>query len=97
MDTTRALTRAQVAAIWKLDVPLRDKAMWRMLYETAARAGEILALEVPDLDLPSKRGRIISKGGTTDWVHPGLESSGCKSAPLADKPPVPPSLCGETS
>jgi integrase/recombinase XerD len=68
-DTTRALTRAQVAAIWKLDVPLRDKALWRMLYETAARAGELLGLDVPDLDLPSKRGRVISKGGTTDWVH----------------------------
>jgi integrase/recombinase XerD len=69
VDTTRALTRAQVAAIWKLDVPLRDKAMWRMLYETAARAEEILGLDVPDLDLPGKRGRVISKGGTTDWVH----------------------------
>ena len=69
VDTTRALTRAQVAAIWKLDVPLRDKALWRMLYETAARAGEILGLDVPDLDLPGKRGRVISKGGTTDWVH----------------------------
>ena len=69
VDTTRALTRAQVAAIWKLDVPLRDKALWPMLYETAARAEEILGLDVPDLDLPSKRGRVISKGGTTDWVH----------------------------
>jgi integrase/recombinase XerD len=65
VDTTRALTRAQVAAIWRLDVPLRDKAPWRMLYETAARAEEILGLDIPDLDLPSKRGRVISKGGTT--------------------------------
>jgi len=69
VDTTRALTRAQVASIWNLDVPLRDKALWRMLYETAARAEEILGLDVPDLDLPGKRGRVISKGGTTDWVH----------------------------
>ena len=69
VDTTRALTRAQVAAIWRLDVPLRDKALWRMLYETAARAEEILGLDIPDLDLPRKRGRVISKGGTTDWVH----------------------------
>ncbi len=69
VDTTRALTRAQVAAIWKLGVPLRDKALWRMLYETAARAEEVLGLDVPDLDLPGKRGRVISKGGSTDWVH----------------------------
>jgi integrase/recombinase XerD len=69
VDTTRALTRAQVAAIWRLEVPLRDKTLWRMLYETAARADEILSLDIPDLDLPGKRGRVISKGGTTDWVY----------------------------
>ena len=40
-----------------------------MLYETAARAEEILGMDVPHLDLPSKPGRVISKGGTTDWVH----------------------------
>lgn len=32
--------------------------------------------------------------GTSEWVHPGLESSGCKSAPLADKPSVPPAVRG---
>ena len=68
VDTTRALTRAQVAAIWELDVPLRDKALWRMLYETAARAEEILGLDVPDLDLPSKRGRVIS-ARNSELVH----------------------------
>jgi molybdopterin synthase catalytic subunit len=34
--------------------------------------------------------------GTTEWVHPGLESSGCKSAPLAGNPPVPPTVRGAT-
>jgi molybdopterin synthase catalytic subunit len=34
--------------------------------------------------------------GTSEWVHPGLESSGCKSAPLADKPSVPPTVRGAT-
>lgn len=34
-----------------------------------ARAEEILGLDVPDLDLPSKRGWVVSKGGSTDWVH----------------------------
>jgi hypothetical protein len=28
------------------DVPLREKTLWRMLYETAARASEVLALDV---------------------------------------------------
>ncbi len=69
VDATRALTRDQIAALWRLDVPLRDKTLWRMLYETAARAEEILGLDAGDLDLPSKRARVLSKGGTTDWVH----------------------------
>ena len=39
-----------------------------MLYETAARAGEILALNVEDLDLPRKRAVIIGKGGHKEYV-----------------------------
>jgi integrase len=30
---------------------LRERTLWRMLYETAARAVEVLALNVEDLDL----------------------------------------------
>lgn len=67
-DTTRALTREQIAALWRLDVGVRDKTLWRMLYETAARAEEILTLDVPDLDPANKRARVVSKGGTTEWV-----------------------------
>ena len=33
---------------------LRDKTLWQMLYETAARAHEILALDVADLDLANR-------------------------------------------
>lgn len=68
-DRTRALTRAQVEGLWRRgDVALREKALWRLLYETAARANEILALDLGDLDLPNKRARIRSKGGAIDWV-----------------------------
>ncbi|SRR6266511_323635 len=69
VDTTRALTRAQVEALWRLDVALREKTLWRLLYDTAARANEILNLDIDDLDLPNKRGRVVSKGGPVDWVH----------------------------
>ena len=68
VDTTRALTRDQVAALWRLPVGLCDKTLWWVLYETAARAEEVLTLDVSDLDLPSKRARVISKGGKTEWV-----------------------------
>ena len=40
-----------------------------MLYETAARASEVLALDVGDLDRPQRRARVVSKGGNTDMVY----------------------------
>ncbi|MBV9173667.1 MAG: site-specific integrase [Chloroflexi bacterium] len=68
-DRTRALTREQIASLWRRhDVALRERALWRVLYETAARANEILSLDVKDLDLPNKRARVRSKGGATEWV-----------------------------
>ena len=39
-----------------------------MLYETAARSAEILALDVEDLDLPNRRAPVRRKGGATEWV-----------------------------
>jgi len=68
-DHSRALTREQIAALWRLDVRLREKTLWRLLYETAARASEILTLDIADLDRPGKRARVISKGGDIDWVY----------------------------
>lgn len=68
-DRTRALTRRQIESLWRrTDVSLREKALWRLLYETAARANEVLGLDVADLDLASKRGRVRSKGGALEWV-----------------------------
>ncbi|MGW0590988.1 tyrosine-type recombinase/integrase [Streptosporangium sp. NPDC002607] len=51
------------------DLPLRERALWRMLYETAARAAEILALNVEDLDLEHRRAPVRSKGGAAEWVY----------------------------
>ncbi|MCY4369350.1 MAG: site-specific integrase [bacterium] len=39
-----------------------------MLYETAARASEVLALDVEDLDRARRWARIGSKGGSVDMV-----------------------------
>ena len=49
-------------------VPLREKTLWRMLYETAARASEVQALNVEDLDRPQRRAWVRSKGGNTDPI-----------------------------
>jgi integrase len=44
------------------DIHLREKTLWRMLYETAARADEILALNIEDLDFAGRRCQVKAKG-----------------------------------
>jgi integrase/recombinase XerD len=69
-NRTRALTRGQLEALWRRsDLRLRDKALWRLLYETAARASEALNLNVGDLDPANKRARVVAKGGAVEWIH----------------------------
>ena len=41
MDRTHALSRPEIDhLLTRADVPLREKTLWRMLYEIAARASE---------------------------------------------------------
>jgi integrase len=68
-DRTRALSQAEVAAVFRLDVSLREKTYWRLLYESAARADEVLTLDVGDLDLRNERARVVSNGGAVEWIH----------------------------
>jgi integrase len=71
-DETKALPRPAIEQLLTCrDLPLREKTLWRMLYETAARAAEILALNVEDLDLEARRAPVQSKGGATQWVYWG--------------------------
>lgn len=69
-DETRAVDRAAVERLLtRRDIPLREKTLWRMLYETAARANEILALNIEDLQLDARRARITAKGGAIEYVY----------------------------
>ncbi|MEW2580965.1 site-specific recombinase [Streptomyces syringium] len=68
-DRTRALSKPQIAALWALDTSVREKTFWKMLYESAARADEILCLDIEELSPADKRGRVVSKGGATEWIH----------------------------
>jgi integrase len=69
-DRTRAIPYAQLERLWRRDdVAVREKALWRLLYETAARAGEVLSLNVEDVNLDNKRARVRSKGGDVEWLH----------------------------
>ncbi len=68
-DRSRALDRADVERLLsREDISLRERTMWRMLYESAARSAEVLALNVEDLDLANRRARVRRKGGAVDWI-----------------------------
>jgi integrase len=70
VDETRALSYKELESLWsRRDVPVREKALWRLLYDTAARASEILGLDIDDVDMPNRRALVVSKGGATEWVH----------------------------
>ena len=68
-DRSRALSRAEVEQLLtREDIGLRERTLWRMLYETAARSAELLALDVENLDLPNRRARVRRKGGAIDVI-----------------------------
>lgn len=69
-DRSRAIAYAQLERLWRReDVAVREKALWRLLYETAARASEILSLNVEDIDRDNRRAVVRSKGGDIDLLH----------------------------
>lgn len=67
-DRTRALSLQEIDALFDLEAPLRDKTLSRMLYETAARASEVLALDVQDLDLRNRKAKVTRKGSAVDII-----------------------------
>ena len=75
-DHTRSIPLATLERLWeRRDIDLRERTLWRLLYETAARAEEVLRLDVEDLDVLGKRARVRSKGGDTDWLFFGSGSA----------------------
>jgi len=66
----RSIPRARLDKLFTNDKhSLRERVLWRMLYETAARAEELLSLNIEDLDPEFRRGRVTSKGGAIEYVH----------------------------
>jgi integrase len=68
-DRSRALSRAEVEQLLtREDISIRERTLWRMLYETAARSAEVLRLDVEDLDMPNRKARVRRKGGAIDVI-----------------------------
>lgn len=69
-DRTKAIPEASLERLFRrTDGSVREKCLWRLLYETAARADEVLSADVDDLDFDNKRLRVRRKGGDSDWLH----------------------------
>jgi integrase len=68
-DRARALSRDDVEGLLgREDIGIRERTLWRLLYESAARAGELLALDVAELDMPNRRAKVIRKGSAVDTI-----------------------------
>ncbi|WP_406276861.1 site-specific integrase [Nocardia sp. NBC_00881] len=67
-DTSRALRKQRVADILGSDAPLRERVLWHMLYESSARAEEVLMLDVPELDTANRCAVVTRKGGARDLI-----------------------------
>lgn len=75
-DSTQSVDAAVIDRLCRdRRIPLRERTLWRLLYETASRAAAVLALNIEDLDLANKRARIVQKGGDTIWLHWGTDSA----------------------
>jgi len=69
-DRDKAIPRARLEKLFTDNrFALRERVFWRLAYETCARADELLELDVPDLDVEFRRGRVGEKGGDTAYVH----------------------------
>ena len=112
-DNTHVLSYLELERLWSREsVGLRERCLWRLLYETAGRADEVLSLDVEDVDIGNKRAVVISKGGDRELLHFQTGSArllprligGRQRGPLflAERPPVPSrapaaaDLCPET-
>jgi len=67
------LTPDQVAGLFQATTSLRDHAFWRMLYDTGGPVGDVLRLDVGDLDLARHRARPATglhwREGTTQLLR----------------------------
>lgn len=68
-DRTRDLSPAELERfLTRDDLLLRDKTLYRLLYESAARTAEVLALDIDELDLRNRRAKVSRKGGAADII-----------------------------
>jgi integrase len=63
------LTGDQVAALFRAGAALREHAFWRLVYDSAAPAGDVLSLDAGRLDLTGRRGPAGSPDQRDGWIR----------------------------
>jgi len=65
----RPISYGELESLWSNnDHDRRDRCYWAMLYDTAARANELLLINIEDLDLANKEAIVIGKGGSAENI-----------------------------
>lgn len=67
---SRPIPIEELTALWaNTNHSLRDRAFWTMAYDTAARADELLGLNIEHLDAANREAVIIGKGGNAERIY----------------------------
>ena len=64
-----ALTTGQVAGLFQAGAALREHAFWRVIYDSAATAGDVLALDAGRLDLAGGRAAAGPPRHGDGWIR----------------------------
>jgi hypothetical protein len=64
-----ALTSGQVADLFRARAALREHVFWRVIYDSAAHADDVLSLEAGRLDLPGGGAPLRSPGQADGWIR----------------------------
>ena len=68
------------------ELPARDRALLELLYATGLRVSELVALDLPDVDLPSRQLRTLGKGKKERIVPFGEKASKALREYLKERP-----------
>lgn len=69
-DRTRVIGEDQLGELWaRRDIRLREKTLWRFLYETSARVRGVLPLNVEDLNRKRRSAVVLERGGGKGTIY----------------------------
>jgi hypothetical protein len=99
---TEPIAAETLDALWRLDLPLRERTRWILLRESGTAVAAALSLNVQDLDLEDRRapasaggGRVSWRSGTAAAACPGNEA-GVTERCYTSRPPGRPSPSGRS-